>query len=221
MQPTVEAAVISGCFGLLGVGGTVWVAIAGFRANRRISSESARAERDRGLWEKRCAAYEEILGILDDRQAYRLEIMNKARTAKADGSDFASFGPIATKYADDLHDPETRGARGRLLAYASPVVRTAFWQMIADDTAMGLSVVARTAALYAQHRTLPGNGDPPPESENFWSEFEELHKLVQKRDRELTDLMRRELGSDPPPKLPSQIWLGLMSSNHASPGAGP
>ena len=40
MDPTMEAAVISGCFGLLGVAGTVWVAIAGFRANRRISSES-------------------------------------------------------------------------------------------------------------------------------------------------------------------------------------
>ena len=213
MQPTVEAAVISGCFGLLGVGGTVWVAIAGFRANRRISSESARAEQDRGLWEKRCAAYEEILGILDDRQAYRLEIMNKARTAKADGADFASFVPIATKYAADFHNPETRGARGRLLAYASPEVRTAFWQMIADDTAMGLSVVARTATLYAQHRTLPGNEDLPPDTEDFWSQFEELQKLVQKRDKELTDLIRRELGSDPPPKPPSQIWLGLISQN--------
>jgi hypothetical protein len=41
---------------------TVLVALAGFRANRRISSESARSERDRGLWEKRCSAYEEIIG---------------------------------------------------------------------------------------------------------------------------------------------------------------
>jgi hypothetical protein len=70
MEPTVEAALISGCFGLLGVAGTVWVAIAGFRANRRISSESAQAERDRGLWEKRCAAYEEILGVLESNCQY-------------------------------------------------------------------------------------------------------------------------------------------------------
>lgn len=149
-----EAAVISGFFGLLGVAGTVWVAIAGFRANRRISSESAQAERDRGLWEKRCAAYEEILEVLDDRQAYRLEVMNKARTAKADGTDLASFTPIATKLAD-FHDPESRGARGRLMAYASPKVRSAFLQMVVDDTAMGLTAVGRTLALYAQHRTPP------------------------------------------------------------------
>jgi hypothetical protein len=104
----VETAIISGCFGLLGVAGTVWVAIAGFRANRRIFSESTQAERDKGLWEKRCAAYEEILGILDDRQAYRLEIMNKARTAKSDGPDITSFTTILAKLAD-FHDPETRG----------------------------------------------------------------------------------------------------------------
>jgi PII-like signaling protein len=41
MQATVKAAIISGCFELLGVSGTVLVAIAGFRENRRISGESA------------------------------------------------------------------------------------------------------------------------------------------------------------------------------------
>jgi len=194
----VEAALIGGCFGLLAVAGTVWVAIAGFRANRRISNQSAHAERDRGLWEKRCAAYEEILGVLDDRQAYRLEVMNKARTAKADGTDLASFTPIATKLAD-FHDPETRGARGRLMAYASPKVRTAFLQMVADDTAMGLTAVGRTVALYAEYRTPPaGEGESSPDIEDFWPRFEELQRLVQKRDQELTDLIRQELGSDPP-----------------------
>jgi hypothetical protein len=197
MQATVEAAIISGCFGLLGVSGTVWVAIAGFRANRRISSESAQAARDRGLWEKRCAAYEEILAILDDRQAYRLDVIEKARTAKADGTDFESMGPIATKAVADFHDPETRGARGRLMAYASPEVRTAYWQMIADDTAMGLTLVVRTATLLTQKLKPPVNGAPVPDPEDFRAKFEELQKLVLKRDKELTDLIRRELGSDP------------------------
>ncbi len=211
MEPTVEAALISGCFGLLGVAGTVWVAIAGFRANRRISSEYAQAERDRGLWEKRCAAYEEILGVLDNRQAYRLEVMNKARTAKTNGTDLASFTPIATKLAD-FHAPETRGARGRLMAYASPKVRAAFLQMIIDDTAMGLTAVGRTVGLCAQHRTpLAGKGESSPDLEDFSSRFEELQRLVQKRDQELTDLIRQELGSDPPPERPSQIWHGVMA----------
>ena len=211
MQATVEAAVISGCFGLLGVSGTVWVAIVGFRANRTISSESAQAERDRGLWEKRCAAYEEVIGMLHDRQAYRAEILKMARTAKTDGADLASFSPIATKYAADFHDPETRGARGRLLAYASPEVRTAYWQMIADDTAMGRTLVAWAGMLYAQQRRLPVNGEPPPDPEDHWSRFEELHKLVLQRDKALTDLIRQELGSDSPPKPPPQILHGLMA----------
>ena len=212
-----ETAFISGCFGLLGVAGTVWVAIVGLRANQRIFSESTQAERDKGLWEKRCAAYEEILGILDDRQAYRLEIMNKARTAKADGTDIKSFASILTKLAD-FHDPETRGARGRLMAYASPKVRTAFSQMIVDDTAMGVTAVTRTVALYAQHQTPAQvrGGVAAPNPEEFWSKFEELHKLVQKRDQELTDLIRQELGSDPPPVPvlpPPQTWHEVMARN--------
>src|ERR1700719_1371731 len=106
MSPIVAAAVISGCFGLLSLSGTVWVAIAGFRANRRIANESAQAEQSRSLWEKRCAAYEEILGILHDRQAYRARIAQMARAAKTGAVDNASFTPIATEYAEDFHDPE-------------------------------------------------------------------------------------------------------------------
>jgi len=47
MQAIVEAAIISGSFGLMGISGTALVAIAGFRANRRISNESARAAETR------------------------------------------------------------------------------------------------------------------------------------------------------------------------------
>lgn len=220
MQATVEAAIISGCFGFLGVGGTVWVAIMSFRANRRISRDSAQADRDRALREKQWEVYEEILGILDDRQAYRLEIMTKARTAKADGTDFETIAPIATKYATAFHDPETRGTRGRLMAYASPEVRRTYLQMIADDTALGMSVVARTTTLFAQHLTLFVGGKsvsnvnlkPPVEPEVFWATFEELSKLVARRDNELTDLIRRELGSDPSPKPLPQVWRGVMAA---------
>jgi hypothetical protein len=70
VDATITAAVVSGCFGLLGVGGTVVVAVAGFRANKHIASDTARAERDKGLWEKRCAAYEDIISIVDDRDRW-------------------------------------------------------------------------------------------------------------------------------------------------------
>jgi len=149
--------------------------------------------------------------MLHDRQAYRAETLKMARAAKADGADLAAFSPIATKYANDFHDPETRGARGRLLAYASPAVRTAYWQMIADDMAMGLTLVAWAGMLYAQQKKLRVNEEPPPDPEDLRSRFEELHKLVLERDKVLSDLIRRELGSDPPPKPPPQIWHGVMA----------
>lgn len=195
MQAIVEAAVISGCFGILGVGGTVWVAVAGFRANRRISQESYQAERDRGLWEKRCAAYEEIIGILHDRQAYRAKILQLARTAKADRAELASFAPIATKYAGDFHDPATQGARSRLLAYASPEVQTAYYQTIVDDMAMGLTLVTWATKVTTERLNLPANQEPSLDLEDIWSQFEERYKLVLKRDNELTGLIRQDLGA--------------------------
>ena len=172
MQAVVEAAVISGCFGILGVGGTVLVALAGFRANRRISSESAQAERDRGLWEKRCATYEEIIGILDDRQARRAQILAIAQAAKAGGPRPEQFSSIPKKYMADFHDPATRGPRSRLLAYASAEVRTAFYQMIADDMAAGFTLVIWGTHLFAEQKSA--NADP----EDSWSKFEELQNLV-------------------------------------------
>jgi hypothetical protein len=204
MSPIVAAAVISGCFGLLSLSGTVWVAIAGFRANRRIANESAQAEHSRSLWEKRCAAYEEILGILHDRQAYRVRIAQMARAAKTGAVDNASFTPIATKYAEDFHDPETRGARSRLLAYASPEVRTAYWQMVTDDVAAGLTLVAWANWFRKQQLQTSWVGTAVADEEadlgRYWSRYEERNKVVLARDNELTDLIRRDLGSDPPVK---------------------
>jgi hypothetical protein len=190
--------------------GRYGVAIAGFRANRHISQESYQAERARALWEKRCSAYEEIIGILHDRQAYRSKILELARTAKAGGADLASFTPIATKYAGDFHDPATQGARNKLLAYASPEVRTAYYQMIVDDMAMGLTLVAWATKVNKERLNLFVNQDPSPDQEDMWSRFEELQKLVLKRDNELTGLIRRELGSDPLPEPPLQPWRGAL-----------
>jgi len=216
MPPIVEAAVISGCFGLLGLGGTVWVAITGFRANRRIANESAQAERSRNLWEKRCAAYEEIIGILHDRQAYQARIAQMAQAAKTGAVDYASFPPIAMKYAEDFHDPDTRGVRSRLLAYATPEVRTAYWQMVVDEMAAGLTLVTWAGRLQLQQLLAAGQGgdslaDPKADPEQYWSKYKELSKVAQARDKALTDLIRRDLGSDPPLKSLPQPWPGLMA----------
>jgi hypothetical protein len=197
MQSTVEAAIISGCFGLLGIGGTVWVAIAGFRANQRISSESAKAERDKALWEKRCATYEEILGVLDERRAYRKELADKAQATKVEEIDFGAMLPITLRYTTEVNDPDTRRARSRLLAYASPEVHAAYEEMIGAETELGLSIVVWTHGVYKESMKHLDKGEAPPDPESHWPRFDELLGIVMKRDRELIDLIRRELGSGP------------------------
>ena len=54
--------------------------------------------------------------MLHGRQAFRAKIRNMAPTAETDVADLKSFVAVATKYSNDFHDPETRGARSRFLA---------------------------------------------------------------------------------------------------------
>lgn len=153
--------------------------------------------------------------MLHGRQAFRAKIRNMAPTAETDVADLKSFVAVATKYSNDFHDPETRGARSRFLAYASPEVRTAYWQMIADDTALGLTLVRQAITLWMQYNKLAGKMGHPYDPDDLLSKVKELHELVLKRDNELAGLIRRELGSDPPPKPTPPIWHGLMAPSHA------
>jgi hypothetical protein len=93
------------------------------------------------------------LGIFYDRQAPRAKIRNIAPTAKSDEAELRKFIAIVSNYANYFHNPETRGARSRLLAYASLEVRTAYWQMIADDTALGLTVAQHAITLWIRFNT--------------------------------------------------------------------
>jgi hypothetical protein len=67
---------------------------------------SATAERDKALWEKRCATYEEILVVLDGRQAYRRELAHKAQATKVAEVDFEAMLPLVLRYTN-THDLET------------------------------------------------------------------------------------------------------------------
>jgi hypothetical protein len=88
------------------------------------------------MWEKKCAAYEDILGLLHQRQAHRSSILGQARQGMASGQlNLPDFTGISAKFLADFHDPSTLQARNKLLAYASPEVRQRYTQMMVDDIA--------------------------------------------------------------------------------------
>jgi hypothetical protein len=224
MESSVEAALISGGFGLLGVAGTVIVALAGFRANRRIAANGAQEGRTQALWEKRCDAYVDILALLDIRQADRSRSLGTAQKAVA--TMHAEIPkPLAERYLAAFHDPDAIGTRSRLLAYASPAVRTLYWQMIIDDIALDVRIrflalairadqvrkrAAQTRAKYESHtesgEKLDFSGldeqvrkvSTFPTAADAWAQVEKQRTVVATRDTALTDQIRRELGSEPP-----------------------
>jgi hypothetical protein len=224
MDPSVEAAVISGSFGLLGVAGTVIVALAGFRANLRIAANVARDGRTQALWEKRCEAYVDVLTALDIRQADRSRLLLVSRQAVAAG--LANIPRLqADRYLAAFHDPDGTRIRATLLAYASPAVKTFYWQVIVDDIALDVRIRFLLTAINAdrirerisQTRAKYESGSSPREKLDFsgldeqgrrvsgfpstteaWAEVEKQRAVVVTRETSLTDQIRRELGSEPP-----------------------
>lgn len=235
MNSLVEAAVISGSFGLLGVAGTAIVALAGFRANRRIAANAAIEGRTQALWEKRCEAYLDVLAAIDIRQADRSRLLLASRQAVATG--LAELPDVqADRYLADFHDPAATGTRTKLLAYASPSVKTYYWQVIVDDIALDLRIRFLLAAIKADRirerisetrvkyesggssgETLDFSGldeqaakvSKFPPTADAWSEVEKQQAVVITREVSLTDQIRRELGSEPPKVSGKRIWQRL------------
>jgi hypothetical protein len=225
MNPSVEAALIGGCFGLIGIAGTVAVALAGFRANRGIATDAAQHERTRAMWEKKCAAYEDILAVMDERQAYRSRLLNAARQATgSQTAELPGHDSQAERYLAAFHDPDTIRTRSRLVAYASPEVKTMYWQVIVDDIALDMrlrmwpiSVKADQIKLKAQETRARAESRRKPDehldysaldaqvrkvsrfptASEAWSQVEQQQAVVLSRDLELTSQIRRELGSEP------------------------
>jgi hypothetical protein len=237
MDTTVEAALIGGCVGLLGVAGTVSVAVAGFRANRHIATDATEDARKRAMWEKKCAAYEDILGLLHQRQAHRSSILGQARQGMASGQlNLPDFTGISAKFLADFHDPSTLQARNKLLAYASPEVRQRYTQMMVDDIALGVRLQSWAIYQFAEHAKSKalkkrteieshGNAtdlnfqafnsqmkvlDAIPAAASAWAQVEHQQRVVTGRDQDLIRQIREELGSDPQQVPDLEPWHGLL-----------
>ena len=90
MDPSIEPALIAGAVSLVSLGGTVAVAIAGFRNSRRAAKETAgagtantvlaldAARADR-LWEAQAAVYTDAIRIVRHRVLTRRELIRTAR----------------------------------------------------------------------------------------------------------------------------------------------
>jgi hypothetical protein len=179
MNPIVEAAWIAGGVGLIGLGGTVAVAIAGFRntrtsteqtieagtANTKRALDAAREER---FWEKQAAAYEASLAAVRYRAATRADQLRMFRMDEH----------TEKKALESLEAHEPPGwfeIIGRLLAYASDDVLTAY--QAAEDA--DREVINR----YLTWRALGEQGEA----------IHEALKAAQEADEVLTKLIRSEL----------------------------
>jgi hypothetical protein len=130
VDPTIAAAWITGRVGAVRIIGTVATAIVGSRNTRRATEATVAAGdatttatlaavREDRLWDKRCAAYEDIIATLLRRQKTRQSEM--LREVLRMPLDLDEYGFPVT---DD--PPVSFEDQARLLAYASDEVRDAF-----------------------------------------------------------------------------------------------
>jgi hypothetical protein len=224
MNPTIAAAWISGGVGAVGIVSTAITAWIGSRSTRKATEQAiaagadntratlAAAREDR-LWEKRCAAYEEIVAGLLHRQAMREDELPKYQVDEKSAQYLQDFLP-------SYEPPGWVQAQARLFPYGSDAVVAACaastradnqvwrlyiqWQLMTDDAERaaksgGLLVVADAETMLKARKA-----------------FDQAIQTAQNRDMDLIEVIRGELRSKPeavmppPPALPAvrrRFWL--------------
>lgn len=153
MNPYVEPAQIAAGVSLLSLGGTVFVAIAGFRntrkattrtvdagtANTKLALDAARGDR---LWDAQAAAYVDAIRILRHRVFARREHFRSLHYDNRTEAD------IAASIAGMAH-PEFADAEARVMAYATPSVLAAI-EVSAKANDKVISLVSEWRSLQRQ-----------------------------------------------------------------------
>jgi hypothetical protein len=195
MDPAVEAALISGGVGVVGIVGTVAVAIVGAQSTRKATNKTVdgatqdtiralNAARDDRLWEKQAAAYEETLSRLLYRLAMRhdaLYLYSTAEDAEQARQTLAAYEP-----------PDWFDAQARMLAYCPEDIREAFEASLKADSEVRARSLGRTTARTAGER----DDLPPTNTDSLAEERNELTSAMQRaiaRDEILVKLIRRKL----------------------------
>lgn len=179
MKPVVEAA-------LVGMGGSVIVAIVAFVTTWAVTRRTLNADRDRRLWEKESAAYELMLSELMRIQAVRQKLLR---------SD--SVPDMATEFFDSRESPSWTQAEGMLLAYAPQAVHDALGESVAGyDVAAGCLFALRVAEFKAE------NDDPDKELamgrvDLYSRKLKTALIAADQKDQALANAIRAQLGKRP------------------------
>ncbi|MEU7068443.1 hypothetical protein [Streptomyces sp. NPDC046161] len=180
LNPQVQGAAVSATAALLGVGGTAFVAVAGFRNTRKLAETNLEAQRLTAISERRFAVYEDAVKYLLRLARLRPENYN--------------FWPEKSGYPPEpgITPEEHADLEARIVAWASPAIR-ALWQEM--ERADGAADVVRSTAqfLRGEREFLPRDPVDPETVEQYeWKVNESTHVAGRKRT-EVIEAIRTEL----------------------------
>jgi len=200
VDPTIAAAWITGGVGALGIAGTVATAIVGSRSTRKATEATVAAgtasnkatlvaARDDRLWEKRCVAYEDMIGTLLRRQKKRQTEMTREVLGIPIETDDDGW-PVTDEPPVSFED------QARLLAYASDEVRDAFEATRQADSDLGICR-AKWVVLVEEARGEVPFVQRKLNTREAYAEVRRTRSDAEERDQALISLIRRELRSHP------------------------
>jgi hypothetical protein len=202
MNPSVVAAVIAGVVSLISLGGTVVVAVVGFRNSREATTRTVTAgtantvlvldaAREERLWEKRTASYEETVAYLLFRQMKRRHELNRYR-----------LGDGAEKLMEGLFGKYKPAGwfeiQGRLVTYASDNIIEAYEAAhFADGRVVERYLAWKQLAAEAEAAIAAGQiGRPQDGTETIAAAARAVELAVkdgEEKDQALIKLIRSEL----------------------------
>jgi hypothetical protein len=157
VNPVVEAAWIATITGVVGVAGSVTVAIVSSRNTRKATEATVEGERIQRFRERQATAYEDAIGEVLLRSTRREKIFSQG--------DIGGAMPQLREIRSRNEEPESLRVHGLLMAYASPGVRRAYEAAVDADEQVGRRLVelvqANTAHMAASGRRETGESTEP------------------------------------------------------------
>lgn len=215
MNPAIEAALIAAGVSLVSLGGTIVVAVSGFRNTTRSSSKAIDAgtdqlvrtldaARDDKLWDKRTQTYEEITAYLLYIQAKR-RLEARRRRYRLD----AEFEAANDRLLGEYKPASWWDLQGRLVIYGSDEAIAAFEAShSADNEVAGALVRLTTLNQDAKDASSSGLSAQMPEMTEIRAarqELEEARQRADAADQALAKLARAELNRKPSATAPADV----------------
>lgn len=207
MNPTIEAASIAAGVSVISLGGTVLVAVSGFRNTTKTNGKTIDAgadqlvrtldaARDDKLWDKRTMTYEEITAYLLYIQAKR-RLEARRRKYRMD----AEFEAANDRLLGEYKPASWWALQGRLAIYGSDEAIAAFEASHNADNEVAGALFRLTSlnqdATDASSSGLAAQTPDMTEIRAVREELEEARKRADAADQALAKLARAELNRKP------------------------